>query len=144
MERGHSLEREALDVFSEMTGKKVKEKDEVWVSDKNEYIALSPDGEISATEATEVKCLSSARHLQAYFEKKVPSDYEEQSVQYFIVNEKLKKLYFIFYDPRIAAKPLHYLVIERKDVEEKIKLYEAQQIDDLKAMDEMIMQLTKF
>ena len=67
MERGHELEERALDAFAETTGKQVIKDCGVWVSDENEHVAISPDGEISETEAVEVKCLSSARHLQAYF-----------------------------------------------------------------------------
>lgn len=142
MQRGHDLEQEALKQFEEYTGMKAESDCGVWVSDESEYIALSPDGEISETEAVEVKCLSSARHLQALIEQKVPSEYEEQTIQYFIVNEKLKVLYVVFYDPRIACKPLHYIAIDRKEVEDTIEAYRDYQTKTLEEIEQLITKLT--
>lgn len=142
LERGHALEGAALDAFEELTGKKVKRDCGVWVSDENPYIYVSPDGEVGKTEACEVKCLSSARHLQAYFEQEIPTEYEAQVAQYFIVNEKLKALYFVFYDPRIPAKPCHYIIIDRKEYEEKIELYKAYEEEALKDIELKVAELT--
>lgn len=142
MARGHELESPALDAFEELTGTKVSRESVVWVSDFNEHIACSPDGEINDEEATEVKCLSSAKHLQAYFEQKIPNEYEEQVAQYFIVNEKLQALYVIFYDPRIPAKTTHVIIVNRKDIEEDIETYKAYEIEALADIDEKINQLT--
>lgn len=142
MQRGHDLEQEAIEQFEELTGMKVNPDCGVWVSDEDEYIALSPDGEINEEEAVEVKCLASARHLQALIEQKIPSDYEEQVVQYFIVNEKLLALHCIFYDPRIACKPLHYITVNRVDIEDKIQSYAAYQRATLKEIDDIITELT--
>lgn len=141
-ERGHLLEVDALNAFSEIYGKKVKTDTGVWVSDLDPSIALSPDGEISTAEAVEAKCLSSARHLQAYFEQKIPKDYEAQTIQYFIVNEKLKKLHVVFYDPRIESLPLHTIMIERKDVADTITAYTTQQVQTLKDITALITSLT--
>jgi len=142
MDRGHDLEEEALALFGEITGKEVKTDCGVWMSDENEFIAISPDGEINDEEAVEIKCLSSARHLQAYFEQKIPSDYEEQVAQYFIVNEKLKALWFVFYDPRIPSKPLHYILVNRKDIEKDIETYKTYEKQALEEINKMINQLT--
>lgn len=144
MERGHTLEQEAVNAFAEITGYEVDTNAGVWVSDKNEHIALSPDGEIDNEHAVEAKCLSSARHLQAYFEQKIPSDYEAQVCQYFIVNEKLEQLYFVFYDPRIPAKPLHYIVVDREDWAVKIEEHETYEAEALADIDAKINQLTSF
>lgn len=142
MERGHTLEQQAINLFEEITGLKVNTDCGVWVSDKNEFIAISPDGEIDDTQAVEVKCLSSAKHLQAYFEQAIPSEYEAQVIQYFIVNEKLEQLYFVFYDPRIPAKPLHFIVIERGNITEQIEAYKAYEEEALKDIEDKINQLT--
>lgn len=141
MERGHELESIALNEYQEITGQKIKHNG-VWVSDISEYIALSPDGEINAKEAVEVKCLSSAKHLQAFFEQKIPSEYEEQVTQYFIVNEKLKALHVIFYDPRIPSKTLHVITVNRVDIEEDIETYREYQLEALADIEEKINQLT--
>lgn len=144
MERGHTLEQEAVNVFTETTGFEVDTNAGVWVSDKNEHIALSPDGEIDKEHAVEVKCLSPSRHLQAYFEQKIPSDYEAQVCQYFIVNDKLEQLYFVFYDPRIPAKPLHYIVVDREDWAVRIEEHETYEAEALADIDAKINQLTSF
>lgn len=142
LERGHALEEHAVRAFEEVTGKKVKRDCGVWVSDENEHIAISPDGEVGKTGAVEVKCLSSARHLQAYFEQVIPTEYEAQVAQYFIVNEKLKELYFVFYDPRIPAKPLHYILISREEYQEMIDLYRAYEEEALRDIELKVAELT--
>lgn len=144
MERGHELEQKAIDEFEAITGLKVNTDCGVWVSDENEQIAISPDGEIDENLAVEVKCLSSAKHLQAFFEQEIPSDYEAQVAQYFIVNEKLENLYFVFYDPRIPAKSLHFIVIDRVSWQDKIEDYKNQEVETLREIDAKINQLTSF
>jgi putative phage-type endonuclease len=142
MERGHRLEQEAVDMFSELTGVEVTTGIGLCISDENPNIALSPDGLIKEgkkfTGAVEVKCLSASRHLQAYFEQKVPDEYEFQVLQYFIVNTDLKKLYFVFYDPRVTVKPLHYIEIERSEVEDDVKMYLDYQTQTLLEVDELL------
>ena len=101
MDRGTRLEEEALLKFEEHTGKNVDNSLVIWEREDNEHIAISPDGIINENEAVEVKCLSSARHIEALLTGELPSEYEYQRLQYFIVNENLKTLYWVFYDPRI-------------------------------------------
>jgi predicted phage-related endonuclease len=120
MDRGTYLEPIALERFAKETGKKVDPSLVIWMRDDNENIAVSPDGTIGKTEVVETKCLSSASHLEAWITKKIPAEYEEQYIQYFVVNDKLKKLYFTFYDPRIPAKDFFYFEVDRKDIEDKI------------------------
>ncbi|HVB33744.1 MAG TPA: YqaJ viral recombinase family protein [Patescibacteria group bacterium] len=102
MERGARLEKDAIERFKEEAGKDVDTSLIIWARDDNENIAISPDGVISETEAVEAKCLSSARHIEAFLTKKIPAEYEMQALQYFIVNDKLELLHFIFFDPRFA------------------------------------------
>ncbi len=122
MDRGKRLEEDAITRFAEATGKKVKNDLVLWYRDDEENIALSPDGTIGKTEAVEVKCLSSARHLEAYLTKEIPKDYEYQVLQYFIVSDTLKTLYFAFYDPRMPVD-FFYHEVHRKDIEEQITEY---------------------
>lgn len=140
--RGHELEQEAILSFSEATGHKVETDTGVWVSDDSEYITLSPDGEIDDEHAVEVKCLNSARHLQALIEDRIPSDYDEQILQYFIVNEKLEQLFFVFYDPRIAAKPLFWKTIERTEVADRAQEVLEQEKRLLAEIDALVTELT--
>lgn len=123
MERGSRLEPEALERFSKELKKKVDTSLIIWTREDDESIAVSPDGFINKKEAVETKCLSSARHIEAFFTQKVPDDYEFQVLQYFIVNDDLQKLHLVFYDPRILVKDFFTIVINRKDKEEEIEQY---------------------
>src|SRR3990167_2858267 len=112
MDRGQRLEDEAIHKFSERIGKKVSNELVIWHRDEDENIAISPDGSIGKTEAVEIKCLNSARHIEAWLTKQIPDEYEYQVIQYFLVNDKLKKLYFVFYDPRMPVD-LFWLEVRR-------------------------------
>ncbi len=144
MDRGVALENEALEKFAEKTGKKIEQVG-FCVSDENENIALSPDGLIKNkgkyTEAVEIKCLATARHLEAHFEQKIQPEYEMQILQYFIVNDDLEKLYFVYYDPRVQALPLHHIEVNRQDIEDQIQMYKDYQVQTLKEIDELAIKL---
>lgn len=147
MDRGTRLEEEAIEQFEEATGNQVRTDLVIWVSSFDDSIAISPDGFIDAktvTEAVEVKCLSSAKHIEAYLTQKLPSEYEFQALQYFIVNEKLQALYFCFYDPRIPSIPFFYLTISRFELVEDIKKYRQYQQDTLKEVNDIVLKLSNF
>jgi predicted phage-related endonuclease len=141
---GQKYEQEAIEMFSKETGKKVQTDLVIWERDDNSRIALSPDGYIGKTEAVEVKCLNSVNHIKAFLENKIPKEYMLQIYQYFIVNEKLKTLYFVMYDPRIEVRPLFYFTVSRKEIEEDIAKYLKFQEDMFKAMEEDLLKLTNF
>jgi putative phage-type endonuclease len=122
MDRGHTLESDAVARFTQETGKNVDTSLILWTRDDNDNIAISPDGFIGDTEAVEVKCLNSASHLEAYLTKEIPSEYEMQALQYFIVNDKLQTLYFCFYDPSMPID-FFYHTMHRADVAEKVVEY---------------------
>jgi predicted phage-related endonuclease len=142
MDRGTRLEEEAIERFSTETGKKVDTSLVIWERDDNDSIAVSPDGFIGVTEAVETKCLSSARHIEAFLTQKVPDEYEMQVLQYFIVNDKLKTLYFAFYDPRIPFKDFFYLTVKRKDVEEQVTEYLEYQRKTIAEVNEIVNSIT--
>ena len=119
MDRGTRLEDEALQRFTRETGKEVNGELIIWSREDCPDIAISPDGMIGTTEAVECKCLSSASHLEAWITKEIPDEYEYQVLQYFIVNDELKTLYFTFYDPRMP-NDFFYLEVKREDVQEKV------------------------
>lgn len=141
MDRGHRLEDEAMDLLEAEVGIKFN-RGVFAISDDSENMAISHDG-LSEDEKTagEIKCLSSAKHLQAYIEKTIPSEYEFQKLQYFIINPKLEKLYFGFYDPRIPTKPFHYITFFREDLEEDIAMYKDYQLQVLKEVDTLVSEL---
>jgi putative phage-type endonuclease len=142
MQRGTDLEKEAIKAFEEAEGKTVTTDLVIWTRDDNESIAISPDGYIGETEAVECKCLASARHLEAYFEKSVPKEYWLQVVQYFIVNEKLELLHFVMYDPRIPQKPYFKITVDRDTVQEDINKYLEYQKKVIDEVNELANQLS--
>ena len=146
MERGTRLEPEAIEVFEKETDLVVDRDIGLCVSDENPNIAYSPDGVIIADykieEDVEVKCLSSARHLEAYFTQEIPKEYYPQMIQGFIVNPDLKKRYMVFYDPRIMVKPIHWIELKRSDVESDINFYREYQELVLQEVEELVKQLT--
>ena len=152
MERGSWLEGDAIDRFAKETGKVIDKDLILWYRDDNESIAISPDGVISETEAVEAKCLSSARHIEAYLTKRIPDDYEMQALQYFIVNDKLETLHFVFYDPRFSffsdpespASKLDYftIAITRPEVQAKVEEYLVFERKLIAEVNEIVNQLT--
>lgn len=142
MNRGKRLEEEALKQFAKVTKKKISNDLVVWVSETNESLAYSPDGCITDEEVAEVKCLSSAWHLYIYYEKEIPVEYKRQNIQAFIVNDKLQKLHFVLYDPRIKSLPLHWITITRDEVAGEIELYKKYEADVMREIDALVSELT--
>lgn len=124
MLRGQILEEKARDLISEKLGKRIIP-GRVWQSEENEYMICSPDGEFEdETEAVEIKCLDSWKVVKAYYEKHPPSEYKPQILQYFVVNEKLKKLYFCIYSDVFSNPELGLQIFElnREDYKEEIEI----------------------
>lgn len=147
-DRGHRLEAEALQHVSDVTGIEFMNGDCIWRSDDDPDMQVSPDGHNEDnTIAAEIKCLVDYKHLEACIDftssligKKVvlkdtvPSEYRHQTLQYFIINEKLERLFVGFYNPLVPSLPLHLIVIEREDVEDQIEYYKDVQIKTLNAV----------
>lgn len=148
MDRGHRLEDAAIQRFSDEYQKKVM-KVGCCVSDVDDRIINSPDALVIGkdpsvfTEAVEAKCLSPARHLQAIVENEVPEEFFTQKIQYFVVNEKLEKLYFVFYDDRFKYKnlQLHVIEVTRESLGDWPKRMLEYQLIQLKEMDKIIEKL---
>lgn len=121
MERGSRLEPDAIAVFELETSKQV-ERIGFSESDDNPMIANSPDGLIGESEAVEIKCLGGKNHVKMWLTNKVPDEYQWQVVQYFVVNEKLEKLYFVGYNPDIPIHQLHVIEVKREDISKDIEL----------------------
>lgn len=148
MDRGHRLENEASERFATDFKKKL-EVVGCCVSDVDSRIINSPDRLVvpkkagEYTEAVEVKCLSPGRHLQAIVENVIPDEFFTQKVQYFVVNEKLEKLYFAFYDDRYKHKnlQLHVIEVTRESLGDWPDIMLRYQITQLKDMDAIIERL---
>lgn len=143
MLRGQILEDEARDLISEKLGKQIIP-GRVWQSDVNEYMICSPDGEFEdETEAVEIKCLDSWKVVKAYYEKHPPSEYKPQILQYFVVNEKLKKLYFCIYSDVFSNPELGLQIFElnREDYKEEIEIVKRVQNATLKLVEREVQKL---
>lgn len=68
------------------------------------------------TEEIEVKCLKASKHLMAWDTRRVPEDYWSQKMQYFVTNENLETLYWVFHNPLVPILPTFILVIKREDL----------------------------
>lgn len=145
MQRGTRIEPEAILMFEQETGNKVDTRKKIWMRDDNESIAISPDGDFNdEREAVEAKCLASSRHIEALLTGKIPKDYEYQCIQYFVVNDKLEKLHFAFYDPRLLAKPFFIITIERHELQKEILEAIALERDILTEVTEIVNRLSNF
>lgn len=145
MDRGTRLEPEAREWFAKTYNKPVEEIG-MCMSDVDDRIYNSPDGMIKDksgkyTEAIEIKCLAPARHIQAVIEKKVPEEYWSQMMQYFVVNDDLQRLYWIFHDPGIVTIPYFVLEITRDSLGDWPQRLLEFQVAQLQRIDEIIEEL---
>ena len=121
MARGHILEPEAIKAFNEKTGKKANDECVVWERDDNPNIYISPDATIGTTEAVEVKCLESWKDIKSYLNNEIPDEFMAQVLKYFVVNEKLKKVYLLMYTDVIPGLELQIFEFNRKDFADKVE-----------------------
>jgi hypothetical protein len=144
--RGVRLEDEALKEFEKLYGK-IVDKAGFCQSEDNEWMGYSPDGLIKVgktySEDIEIKCLASKNHLRVWLEDIILEDYEPQLIQAFIVNPKLKKRYFISYDPRITIHPIHIIEVNRSDYEEKIESYKNAQLEFIERINKALESINK-
>lgn len=147
MDRGTRLEPEVRQWFAETYHKEVIEVG-LCMSEIDDRIYNSPDGLIRKspkskkfTEALEIKCLSPGRHIQAVIEKKVPEEYWSQMMQYFVVNDDLEKLWWVFHDPGIVTIPYFVLEITRDSLGDWPQRLLEFQVAQLKRIDEIIEEL---
>lgn len=142
MDRGNRLEEDAISTFELETGKQV-EKTGFCEDETNSFIANSPDGLIGETEAIEVKCMGGKNHVKMWLTNKIPDEYEWQVVQYFIVNEKLEKLYFVGYNPDIPIHPLHIIEVTREEINLDIENARKSQEKFLEEVDTLLKNIIK-
>lgn len=149
MERGSTLEKESVARFVEETGIKAKHcpDDMIWVSDVDSRIRYSPDAVIgnTMTKVVESKSLSAANHIKAKITGRIPAEYRPQAVHAFVVNEKLRTLYFCFYDPRWPkGLDFFYIELDRKDIKDEIEEALAFQLGELKWVRDTVNALTLY
>lgn len=153
MDRGRRLEAPALLRFAEKSGKKIDGSLQIWLREDDNRIGFSPDGVVVGrfkvpTEAVEIKCLNGASHMESLLEQRIPENqlgYEEQMIQAFVVNDKLKTLYYGMYNPIFPrGLDFFYLTFHRKDLKEEIAKSLEMQRAELKSVREAANSLTKY
>ena len=129
-ERGHRLEDEAAEKLELETGEKTEK---VGICTREDYtdISFSPDRLIFGGKTqsgfkwysggVEIKSPGVVNHLEIVMTNKIPDEYWDQCIQYFVVCDEMKYLYFVSYNPIIIEKPIIIIKIERKDVEKDIR-----------------------
>ena len=159
MQRGHTLEAEALEELKTIVGLEFDGKPGVWVSDDDDLLMLSSDGcepGDKVTYDTEIKSLSHGKHFKLLYKARdytgrpfdlVPSDakndYRAQVLHGFIVNKDLQTRYFVSFCPeaRYQEHRIVVLPIERDEVEEEIGDLEAYEIGTLKKVRSIVAEL---
>lgn len=141
MDRGNRLESEAIEEFVKQTGIKMETGKVMWYREDNESIAVTPDA-WGKKVALEVKCQNPARHIKSLVENEPPEGYENQFLQYFVVNDELETLYVVSYNPLITVKPLLVFEIHRKDVQDEVDQMRATQNALLAEVDRIVNELT--
>lgn len=137
-ERGKDLEQQAIDEAEQKLGLKLI-RGNVWQADDKNHIE-SPDAYTKDLKtAVEVKCLSSARHIQAIVENRPPMEYWTEYLNYFLVNDKLKTLYVFLYDPRFMLEHLRTKAfkLERSEIE-----YDIERMRDIDTIAEQLIDQT--
>ncbi len=146
LDRGVRCEPLAIAEFEKLTGK-VVEQIGFCESDQNPFMGFSPDGLIKNkkkySEAVEVKCLSSANHVRAWLENKIPEEHYAQCIQAFIVNDELQTLYFVLYDSRVRVHPLHVIELHREHIEDDIADYKISELELIREVDEKLAEILK-
>lgn len=142
MDRGNRLEPDAIAMFELETGKQV-ERIGFCEEDGNSQICNSPDGLIGETEAVEVKCMGGKNHIKMWLTNEIPDEYKWQVIQYFVVNEKLEKLYFVGYNPDIPSHPLHIIATTRQENAEDIEKAKKSQEEVIQEVEKILSNIIK-
>ena len=115
MQRGTDLEPYVRDLFQELHRIVI---DEVGICqhDSLPYLVCSPDGfSQDRTIGIEIKCPNTKSHVKTIRQGAIPNEYTYQVINYFLVNEKCEKVYFISFDDRYKPKPYFEIVANRSD-----------------------------
>ncbi len=147
MDRGTELEPEARAAVAKYLDEEITEVG-ICLHDKYDDISVSPDGLIYKNKkpvyAVEIKCLSTARHLQALIEKRIPEEYKFQVLQYFIVIDELEVLFFTFYDPRLVGHELCVIEVHRDEVKAEVEQWFNYQVETLEEINALAEKYSNF
>jgi putative phage-type endonuclease len=125
MERGSLYESDARMLYESTTGYDI-ETVGLCIHDEYDWLGSSPDGLYKENNkyvgAIEIKCPNTKTHIEYLVEKKIPSEYKAQVLQYFIVNDDLEWLDVVSYDPRIQLPEMQMSIVRvyRTDISEEL------------------------
>lgn len=160
MNRGHRLEKTALEKVSAKLGLPFDDGLLMWLSDDSRQ-GVSPDGAEPCekpTYAAEVKNLEAGKHFKYLYKARtfvgnpidlVPNEtgatFKEQCLQYFVINENLNTLYFGLHNPDTIYEEheLVIITIHRADVLELITAQNTNQKIILEQAKKIVSELTE-
>ena len=135
-EWGHENEDIARSIFEFETGKEVRQVGFIY-NDDQQRAGISPDGLVVGEDSgLEIKCPWDTKwHIDFILAEKIKPEYIEQC-QFSMWVTGYKQWYFASYDPRMRAKRLHYVTIERD--ESFMKKYDLAYGNFINEMDEKL------
>lgn len=117
MARGSEAEDYAAQEYEALTGE-ITEQVGICVHDDYDWLVNSPDRLIKRNgkyeKAVEIKSPNSDTAVKYIRAGVIPKEYMGQVVSYFLVNEDLKELDFVVYDPRIKKEKFRLFIIPVK------------------------------
>lgn len=143
IDRGNRLEPFAVREYEMLTGNSV-DTTGFCESDTNSFVGNSPDGLIGEDGAIEIKCPEHKNYIKYWLTNELPDEYLWQVVQYFVVNDNLKWLDFVVYNPDIAVHPIHIIKVLRDDIKEKILQASEKQKEAIDEINKIISDLIEF
>lgn len=105
------------------------------------FAGSSPDGLLGEDSGIEIKCLTTANHLEIWKSKRVPQEYYDQ-IQWNMVCTDRRQWNFVLYDSRLPAH-LQLLVIPVPFDEYRVRELEAEVCKMNAEVEAMILELSK-
>jgi len=129
MQRGIDLEPFAIAEFEERSETKV----DTFGLVTNENFPgchLSPDGLVLDVTGVpmfgvEVKCPSTKKHVEYIRTNRVPAEYKYQVYHYFTICDTISSMFFVSYDPRFEARPVHMVQLNREDIADELEAFKS-------------------
>jgi len=129
MQRGIDLEPFAIAEFEERSETKV----DTFGLVTNENFPgchLSPDGLVLDVTGVpmfgvEVKCPSTKKHVEYIRTDRVPAEYKFQVYHYFTICDTIESMFFVSYDPRFEARPVHMVQLNREDIADELEAFKS-------------------
>jgi putative phage-type endonuclease len=131
MQKGKDMEQSAREYYQLINDCQVNE---IGFVKRDDWTGCSPDGFVGDEGSIEIKCPLSSTHIGYILRDEIPTKYIPQ-VQGMLWVTGRQWCDFISYDPKVIAKPLHSIRVERDseyitDLAAKVAVF----VKELKAM----------